>query len=132
MQPKFHVSLIILDDKDVDLPEEVVKQTGISPSTSWHKGEVKPGTSMQYSDNGWELKSSLPLESSLVDHINFLLSAVRPVQEQLLSLTKKYYSILSCAIYFGEESPEVHLDNELLRQIGELNLKFDLDLYCIE
>jgi hypothetical protein len=132
MQPKFHVSLRIIDDEHTDLPEEIKKQTGISPSETWGKGEVKPGTTIQYKDNGWELKSGLPLEASLVDHVNFLLSAVAPARTQLMSLTKKYYSVLACAVYFGEECPEIHFDNDLLRQIADMNLRLDLDLYCIE
>jgi hypothetical protein len=132
MQPRFHVSLRVIDDEYTDLPEEITNQTGISPSETWRKGEVKLGTAIQYKDNGWELKSGLPLEASLVDHVNFLLSAVEPARKQLMSLTKKYYSVLACAVYFGEEHPEIYLDNNLLRQIADMNLRLDLDIYCIE
>jgi hypothetical protein len=131
MQPRFHVSLRVIDDEYTDLPEEITNQTGISPSETWCKGELKPRTTMQYKDNGWELKSGLPLEASLADHVNFLLSAVGPAREQLMSFTKKYYSELACAVYFSEGSPEIHFDNDLLRQIAEMNLNIDLDIYCI-
>jgi hypothetical protein len=122
----------LIDEEFFNLPEEVTRQIGVLPSETWHKGESRPVTNILHKDSGWELKSGLPLDAPLIDHINFLLSVVRPVREQFISLTDKYYSILTCAIYFGDESPEIHFDNELLKQIADLNLRLDLDLYATE
>lgn len=131
MLPEYHVSIIILDEDFLALPEEIIKQTGIQPSTTWHKGEVKHNTSMFYKDNGWELKSILPLSSPLADHVNSLLNTVNFAHQKFISFTSKYFSILSCAIYFDEQSPQIYFENELLKHLADLNLRLDIDIYCL-
>lgn len=130
MKPEFHVSLVILDEDEYNLPDEIIRQTGIPPSSTWRKGETKAKTSLKHRDNGWELKSSLPLESSLTEHINFLLAIIEPGQKELIGFTSKYFSLLACAVYFDEETPELHLSNELIGHLATLNLSLDIDLYC--
>jgi hypothetical protein len=130
MRPKFHVSLVILDEDEHDLPEEITRRTGILPSRTWRKGEVKAKTILKHKDNGWELKSSLPLESPLTEHINSLLATIEPMRQELKGFTSKHFSLLACAVYFDEETPELHLGNELISQLAMLNLSLDIDLYC--
>jgi hypothetical protein len=130
MQPKSHLSLIIVDE-DMN-PKYVTFYTGISPSRVWNKGDLRPKTQLLEKDNGWELKSPLPVESPLVDHVNGLLSIIEPAKRKFREITESHYSLLSCAVYFGEERPEIYFDKNLLKKLSDLNLGLDIDLYCLD
>jgi hypothetical protein len=128
MESEFKVSLMITDESCS--PEEITRLTGITPTTTWHKGEATQGTILLRKTNGWVLQSALPRESPLADHVNSLLTAVEPFRTQLRELTEKYFSLLACAVYFDQHAPEVHLDARTIAKLGTLNLGLDIDLYC--
>ena len=130
MQPKYHVKLRILDEEM--LPEEITEQTGISPSKIWYKNDLRPKTCIKEKESGWELESTLHKERLLAEHIVFLLSVIEPVYVQFQNCTQRYYSQLSCAIYFDDERPEICFDKNLIIQLADLNLNVDIDIYGIE
>jgi Domain of unknown function (DUF4279) len=130
MKARVYVSLRIIDESC--LPEEITKEIGILPSVSWHKGDIRSKTQLQEKDNGWELKSTLPEESSLAEHVNYLLELIEPAQSHLEEATRKYDSLLACAIYFDEETPEIHFDRDVIQRLSALNLSLDIDLYCLD
>jgi len=130
MQRKIHVSLSIVDEA-LD-PEEVTSSTGIVPSTIWRKGDIRPKTTIAEKENGWELRSTLSPSALLGEHLRHLLSAIHPGVEQLQEFTRQYYSVLSCAIYFDESSPEIHFEPSVIQQLAMLNLRLDIDVYCLD
>jgi hypothetical protein len=127
MQPKHYVNIRILDEEV--LPEQMTEEIGINPSKSWHKGDIRPKTCIKEKNNGWELQSCLAHEAPLVEHIDYLLSVIKPVHKQFQNLTQKYYAQLSCIVYFDEELPELSFDKYLLKQLTDLNLSLDIDIY---
>lgn len=130
MRPKVYVSLKIIDE--TCLPEEITRYIGIPPSVIWHKGETRSNTHLLEKDNGWELKSMLPQESSLAEHVNYLLELMEPARAQLEEITREYYSLLACVIYFDNEMPEIHFDSDVIKRLAALNLRLDIDLYCLD
>lgn len=128
MQPESHVSILITDENSS--PEEITRLTGLQPTNIWYKGQAIPKTGLLKKANGWQLKSTLPLQSPLADHVNYLLTMVEPFSNQLRIFTGKYFSLLACAIYFDEHAPEVYLDPQVIAKLADLNLGLDIDLYC--
>lgn len=130
MQPEYHVRLKILDESL--LPEQITEQLGICPSKTWHKGDLVPNTSIRKRENGWEIESTLPKEVLPSEHIQHILSVIKPAYFQFQDYSQKYYCELSCAIYFDEERPDIFLDKNLMRQLADLNLNLDIDIYNVE
>ncbi|HYM01038.1 MAG TPA: DUF4279 domain-containing protein [Blastocatellia bacterium] len=132
MSIQFHVMLRITGE--LCSPEEITERTGITPTRSWHKGELLKGTVegktiLRYEENGWELKSGLDLESPLEDHIKSVADAVSSASDVLREFTTKYDAFIECAAYFDETTPELCLDPELVGWLASLNLGLDIDLY---
>jgi hypothetical protein len=69
MEPEFNVSLMTDENRS---PEEISRLTGITPTTTWHKGEATQGTILLRKTNGWVLQSSLPQQSPLADHVKLV------------------------------------------------------------
>lgn len=130
MQPKIHVSLSIVDEA-LD-PDEVTGSTGIIPTRVWRKGDIRPKTTMKEEENGWELCSALSPSAPLVEHLSHLLAAIHPGVGQLQAFTRQYYAVLSCAVYFNESSPEIHFETSVIQQLAGLNLRLDVDIYCLD
>lgn len=129
MRPKSYVALRIMDELLV--PEDITKQTGLTASRVWYKGETRPKSSIIEKENGWELKSSLVEHRTLSDHLEHLLSVVAPVSSELYCFTSQYYSLVTCAVYFDEEAPEIYFSNEMVKRLANLNLYLDIDLYSV-
>ena len=130
MQPKIHVMLSIVDEA-LD-PEEVTRSTGVVPTRVWQKGDIRPKTKIVETENGWELLSALSPAAPLVEHVGHLLSTIHPGVTQLQAFTRQYYSVLSCAVYCHESSPEIHFEPSVIQKLAEMNLRLDIDIYCLE
>lgn len=51
MRSQSHVSLRIIE---IDcLPEEIIRDTGITPSRTWHKGDTRAKTGQIEKNSGW-------------------------------------------------------------------------------
>ncbi len=126
-----HVSFVICDFEC--LPEEITKQIGIEPTNTWLKDEVRVvgKGKVRIRQNTWNLKSELPLTDSVEKHLLHLLDKLAPHKKIINELGKKYYVEFSCGLYFYEVNPGIHLDNKVIKRIAELNVKLDLDMYCL-
>ena len=127
MTAEFHVSITIIDE-DCS-PDEISRFTGLKPTSIWLKGQLVPKTSLYRKHNGWRLKSPLSVESTLADHVNYLLTAVEPFSEKLKEFTSRCSLLLTCAVYFYEEMPELYMDQQTITRLANLNLGLDIDLY---
>lgn len=133
MKYEFYVYLRIIDGKYLSLPEEITTITGIQPTRIWHKGDIRPKTIIREKENGWELQSKLPKEKPLIEHVEHLLSSIEQSHELFKTITARYYTELSCVVYFDESEslPEIHFDSNLIKKLAELNVSIDIDLYGI-
>jgi len=65
--------------------------------------------------------------SALLDIIEAKIDLFRP-------LCEKYYCEFACGVFIrydnDESTPSLHLDARYTRLVRELNIEFDIDLYC--
>lgn len=117
-------------------PDELTKQLGIKPTRTKIKGEYrtvgkKKPRKMLNKENQWFLDSVLPRDVTIEEQLKHLVGKIKPHKQKLIEITKKYYTEFGCAIYHYEVNPGIHLDNNLLKEIAELNARIDLDIYCL-
>ncbi|MCO6565440.1 MAG: DUF4279 domain-containing protein [Apibacter sp.] len=116
--------------------EDITRMLNIKPSKIYIKGKpMNPKMKILAKKNGWRIDNPLANKSLFEDQLNAMLDLLEPKIEILQMLSKKYgceYEFsLAIFIYNRKEStPWVHLTpryNEFIRQI---EVEFDLDLYC--
>lgn len=130
-----HYAWLLISDFDLN-PDEITSQLGIEPTKTRVKGEYrlagkKKPNQMINTSNQWILDSELPNNISIEKQIHFLLEKIRPHKQKFQEITKKYYTEFSCALYFYDANPGIHVDSSLLKELAELNVKLDLDIYCL-
>lgn len=115
--------------------QELTSQIGIEPTEVRIKGETrlvgKNKLKIVNKENVWILKSDLPLTMRVEEHIYNLLKKMKPHEKELIKITQKFYTEFSCGLYFYETNPGIHLDNDLIKELSDLNTRIDLDMYCI-
>jgi len=119
-----------LTGDDLD-PDTVTAVTQLTPSDTWRKGDPfgRAGV-MRHERSGWSMKSSLPLDRELEDHIRNVLDGLRPRWSSVVPLTEIYATEIECVVKsYGGDRPALHIDAEVLKSIADLNAALDIDLY---
>jgi hypothetical protein len=118
--------------------DEISQQLGVDPKHIYVKGAKKyPKSSVStfVKRNRWIMGSPLDKYSTFENQMNAMLDIIESKIDLFRPFCEKYYCEFSCAIfirYNNEEStPSVHLDARYNRLIKELNIEFDVDLYCL-
>ncbi len=119
--------------------QEITNTLGIEPYKIYVKGQKKnpknPEGSSLVKENGWLMDSALDHFASFEEQMNAMLYIIESKIDLFRPFCEKYYCEFSCAIfirYDNEEStPSVHLNTRYNRLIKELNIEFDIDLYCL-
>lgn len=113
-------------------PSAISKSLGLKPDEIRRKGEiVRPGSS-PLKQSVWVFKSKLSSAKTIEEHIDWLLKKLRPVSAQVSKMGQDYNTELSLGVYFYEVNPGISLDQKILSELGRLNLKLDLDMYCLK
>jgi hypothetical protein len=120
-------------------PEDITTMIGVAPSKVITKGQKKnplnPFGTAIFKSNVWIMGSSLGNYASFEDQMNDLLNVIESKIDLFKLLCGKYHCLFSCAlfIWYGndESTPWVHLNSRYNRLIKEMNIEFDLDLYCL-
>jgi hypothetical protein len=137
MKNEVYLDFTIADFDDID-HEEITRQLGISPKEIYVKGEKRNpdspvGTLIRR--NRWIMGSSLNEHATFEDQMNALLDIIEPRIDLFRPFCDKYYCGFSCAIFIrydnDEGTPWVHLDKRYNKLLKELDIEFDLDLYCL-
>jgi hypothetical protein len=118
--------------------QEITKNLGIEPYKIYVKGQKKNPNNLEGSalvkENGWLMDSTLDHFASFEEQMHAMLDIIESKIDLFRPLCEKYYCEFSCAIFIryenGESTPSVHLDARYNRLIKELNIEFDVDLYC--
>jgi hypothetical protein len=135
MKHEVVLSFVIADFDDIS-HDKITEKIGITPIRIYIKGERKnPAFSGIAKRNRWIMGSGLDKYTSFEDQMNAMLDIIESKIDLFRPFCEKYYCEFSCAIfirYDNEEStPSVHLDARYNRLIKELNIEFDVDLYCL-
>jgi hypothetical protein len=121
--------LIIGDALD---PEQVSRQTGLIPTRVARRGDriERPLATLTEKQGRWEVKSRLPPERPLAEHIDDVLSIVGPASAAIASVTPEFEVLLSCVVY-AETVPELGLSSQQVRTIANLGAAVDIDLILV-
>jgi hypothetical protein len=135
MKNEIILRFCIWDFDDISC-DEMTQLIGIKPSKIYIKGQKKNAIGSALAErNGWLLDSPLNKYSPFEDQMNSLLDIIESKIDIFRVLDKKYYCEFSCALYIyfdNEESiPWLHLDARYNQLIKELNIEFDVDIYCL-
>ena len=117
-------------------PAYITQTLGIEPIKIYIKGQkTHPNFAKLANRNGWRMSSGLDKYASFQDQMNALLNIIESKMDFFRLFCEKYYCEFSCAIYIrydnDESTPWVHLDARYNRLVKELNIEFDVDLYCL-
>jgi hypothetical protein len=116
--------------------DHISKALDINPSRVYARGEkINPNASAIAKKNGWRMGSNLGKYASFKDQMDAILDIIESKIDLFRPFCQKYYCEFSCAIFLrydnDESTPWVHLDARYNQLIKELNIEFDLDLYCL-
>jgi len=110
-------------------PEEITNFIGVKPTGTWNKGDIRKNTKIKEPKSGWEIKISNDKYDNLNDYIINLLEKINHVRDRVKIITEKYYSELGFSIYSNKDMPEIFFSNKILKEIIDLNLNIDIDIY---
>lgn len=119
---------------DADLSAaQITKKAGIPPDFAASKGEVREvGRAKIILQNSiWEIKSKLNPEEELEAHLVNLLSLLQDHIEGIRKLTSQYESHIKLAVYFYSANQGILLPPSVLKQVSDLNVTLDFDLYYL-
>ncbi len=110
---------------------EISTKLDLSPSSIKIKGELsKYRKNQRIEQNSWQFKSSLPRTEIFQDaHLANLLEFLLPRKDQILSLKKEFETGINCVGYYTNVHPGFHINSKLLKNLAQLELNIDFDLY---
>jgi|SRR5579883_2442928 len=120
----------ILQGRDLD-PEGVTAAVGIQPSETWRSGDlVSDRAIIRRKLDGWKVDSSLPLSSSLEEHVENVLGRLRPGWLPLVDFCTENQAKLYCVVrIYGGARPPIIFNRGILRDVVELSAAIEIDLY---
>ena len=116
---------------------EITNLIGIQPTLILKKGDLKnlnnlTGPIRKY--NHWIYEVPLSNNTSFEEQMACLLDIIEPKIGVLKILAEKHTLEISCVLYVyagtEESTPSIHLDSRYRNVLKEVNIEFDLDLYC--
>lgn len=138
MKHQVYLDFTIADFEDIS-HEEISQALGIQPYKTFAIGQKRNPNSTSpnpalVTRNRWLMKSYLDEYSSFEDHMNALLDIIEPKVNLFKPFCEKYRCEFRCVLYLryenGESIPSVYLGSRYNRLIKELNIGFDVDIYC--
>jgi hypothetical protein len=115
---------------------EITNIMGIQPSKIYVKGERENSKSTALvKENGWLLEPTSDRGLSFEVQLENLLGLLESKKKLVKKFCEDYTCQISCGvfIYFdnGESTPSIRLSTEYNKLIRELDLEFDVDIYCL-
>ena len=111
--------------------EWITEQLGIVADTGGNAGEPGPGTSTRRSTL-WVLKSGLPNERNLDEHIQQLLTRLASRQAALVAVGSKCRMEIFAGAFADNGQIGETVPWQTLKALGDLQIDLDLDLYPAE
>jgi len=135
MKNKVFLDFCIWGFEDIT-PDQITQVLGVQPIKVYIKGQKNnPKFAPVAKRNGWRMDSGLDKYASFEDQMKAILDIIEGKIDLFRPFCEKYYCEFSCAVYVyfdnEESTPSIHLDARYNRLIKELNIQFDVDLYCL-
>ncbi len=130
MEHEAHVFFAVFEfGQDLDV---VTKLAGVAPNESWVTGQQKEKhPHLTHRHSKWTIKSPLPLNAEVEDHLDALLSVMELHAAGIKAVSQRFPSEICCALYFHGCTPGFHLPNKLISRAAVFGLDVDFDLYCL-
>jgi hypothetical protein len=126
-----HVNFAVFEFGD-DL-QAVTKLMDIAPTEAWLVGDPFPNHSTATRNHSrWTLASGCSKEAPVEEHLGALLTILEQRCERVREAAQRYEVEIQCAIYYEDETPGIHLSEEVIRRVAALGLAIDLDLYFVD
>ncbi len=113
-------------------PQNITNKLGVVPKKTWITGDlIHPKGTIKRKHNGWVIESKLSKNNAHEDHIKSLFEQLQPVWTIVQEIGHNYDTEISCVIYTDGEVPAIHLDQEIINKINQINAEIDIDLYVL-
>ena len=113
-------------------PADVTTLTGIAPDHSWRAGDLHPRTGGPHAEGFWKIDSGLRPEDEFHDHVDALVTRLRPAWSALVELGRRYEARVDAAIYCLEaQGPLVQVLPEVAAALHDLNATLGFDIYAL-
>lgn len=134
MKHEIDVRLCFWEFEDLT-PEAITNLLGIEPSRVMRTGDPRgPSGKRFWPYNGWIWEASADKSTPFEAQCNAVLDLLEARREAIKSFSHRCSGEISCMLWLycdnGESTPSVNLDARYHALASELNLSFDLDLYC--
>jgi hypothetical protein len=113
--------------------EEICDAVGLTCDQEWKIGDQRGKTIIREKENGCMFESTLPESSPLEDHVDALISRLKPYSEKIKTLSKTNEVEFSCVIYnyIDPVNPGFHFEKGIISDIHSLGADLDIDLYLL-
>jgi hypothetical protein len=114
-------------------PDEICAAIGKECDVKWEVGDQRHPTVIREKDNGCIFQSNLPESKPLEQHIDKLISELKPFSEKIKSLSELNNVEFSCVIYNHTDpvNPGFHFEKNIISAIYSFGASLDIDLYVL-
>ncbi len=128
------VCLVVVSD-DSSSDELTGTLQGVEFSSTWRKGEIKRETkrgNILWENSGFEIEPYPKTSGEVEDKVRAIINLLKDQKQQMTELTKKADHVELSIAYFGykDQMWGIHLEPEVVRELGELGVSMDIDLYA--
>ncbi len=125
-----HVFLAVFDfGTDMNV---VTSLLGFAPTSAWLAGDPLPNhPTARRTHSKWSFHSPLPLHAHPNNHLDALLTLLEPHAARIRECAARFSTQVSCAIYYRDFAPGIHLSPSILQRITALDIPLDFDLYFL-
>lgn len=111
-------------------PEAITRLLNVPPTKTWRAGDLRhPKAKVVHQESGWELRSAVPPNANLIDHVKALMAALKPAAEKLAKVDPELTRQLYCGLsVHGDERPAMHFSAADVLELGKLGASLDIDI----
>ena len=125
---QYYAYFTVVGDFD---PAQITASIGVEPSEAWQKGDRNERTHMERKFSRWSLYSRLSRSESLEKQIEDVVIQLQPLAINVRSVLEQHDGGIQVVGYFHDAYPGMHLESQLLLDVGSLKLSLDFDFYYI-
>jgi hypothetical protein len=113
-------------------PDEITRATALTPTNAHRKGDrPRPGAA-RLKKSLWSIDSGLTPSDEFHEHLDALLSRLRPAWTALCALGATHEAFVRAAIYCRQvQGPLVQVSPAHAAALAELRATLDFDIYAI-
>jgi hypothetical protein len=122
-------------DSQIVTPEHITHTVGLLPTASYRKGEAKHRRAGTHTEHSWQISTGYQWSDDLNTQMQELYHIVLPAVERLKELLQgqPIEATFESVIYiYGDATPAIFLEHNIVTLAAELGATFDFDTYVFE